>query len=211
MGNDGYLETYLRDHLATGKAWRGLAERAARRDRGTPLGRDLDAVRRAIADDVDTLEGMMASLGFGPSRLKDGVAIAMERAGRLKLNRHLVRPSPLSRLEELDALIAGIEGKLDLWATLRDRAGLAHRFPSVDFDVLIERARAQRASLELHRRRAAREALSPVTVIRVPIEAGEGPTQQETDHDALVEEASRDSFPASDPPSYWARDVRRGE
>ena len=44
-----------------------------------------------------------------------------------------------------------IEGKKQLWATLRDLAGLGARLPDVDFDELIERAAAQRVELEPHR------------------------------------------------------------
>lgn len=42
-------------------------------------------------------------------------------------------------------LAMGIDGKKQLWTTLRDQAGLAVRLADVDFDELIERAARQRA------------------------------------------------------------------
>jgi hypothetical protein len=46
-----------------------------------------------------------------------------EKAGRLKLNGELLGYSPLSRLEELEALSLGVEGKLALWTALRRTHG----------------------------------------------------------------------------------------
>jgi hypothetical protein len=48
----------------------------------------------------------------------------------------------------------GIDAKKQLWATLRDLAGLESRVPDVDFDRLITRAEEQRAELEPFRVRA---------------------------------------------------------
>ena len=67
--------------------------------------------------------------------------------------------SPLSRFDELDFLVMGIEGKKILWANLRDFAGLRERLPDIDFDALIERAERQRAELEPFRAEAGRAAL----------------------------------------------------
>jgi hypothetical protein len=53
----------------------------------------------------------------------------------------------------------GIQGKVTLWENLRDLAGLGERLPDVDFDRLVERARAQRALLEPFHATAGHEAL----------------------------------------------------
>jgi hypothetical protein len=92
--------------------------------------------------------------------VKIGFAVGAERLGRLKLNGRLGTYSPLSRFVELDFLAMGIEGKKQLWATLRDLAALTSRLPDIDFDDLIKRAERQRADLEPFRARAGIEALA---------------------------------------------------
>jgi hypothetical protein len=72
------------------------------------------------------------------------------------LNGEVTRYSPLSRLLELEALAAGIEGKRALWLALATATGPVDGF---DFHALAERAAAQRAQLEEHRLRAAELAL----------------------------------------------------
>jgi len=157
-----HLRIYMDDQLALGVLWREMARRSAGANRGTAAGDALTRVAGAIAEDVATFESLMDRLGFerGPTTTaKTLAATAAERIGRLKLNGQLRGYSPLSRFEELDFLTMGIAGKRQLWATLRDLAGLAQRFPDVDFDGLIRRAEQQQAELEPHRQQAGREAL----------------------------------------------------
>ena len=155
---DDLLAIYLNDQLALGIAWRELASRAAANNAGTPLGDALRGVADGIAGDVETFRRLMAQLGVTTSPIKGPLAIAGERLSRLKLNGRLTTYSPLSRFLELDVLTMGIAGKVQLWTTLRDLAGLASRVPDVDFDALIRRAREQREALEPFRERAGREA-----------------------------------------------------
>lgn len=143
-----FLPIYLRDQLALGVLWRELAQRSARHNRGSDLGRALDGVATGIAEDVDTFTDIMRRLDVAPNRLKTGAAVVAERLGRLKLNGRLWGYSPLSRFLELDALVMGIEGKKTLWTTLGTDAGLGARFPDVDFDQLVRRAGAQREALD---------------------------------------------------------------
>lgn len=156
-----HLAIYLNDQLALGTAWRELARRAAGENAGTALGAALDEVATEIAEDVETFRSIMARLGVRPSRPKQAAAVAAERIGRLKPNGHVRGYSPLSRFLELDALVMGIDGKLTLWGTLRDLAGLAERLPDLDFDRLTARAREQRAKLTPHHAAAGRAALAP--------------------------------------------------
>jgi hypothetical protein len=83
----------------------------------------------------------------------------VEKIGRLKLNGQLRGYSPLSRLLELEGLALGIEGKLALWRSLRQVAGEEPRLAPVDFDGLVQRAKAQLDELEAQRLRAAATAL----------------------------------------------------
>jgi hypothetical protein len=159
-GMSGYLEIYLNDQLALGIAWRELARRAAHNNRDTDTSLALDRVATGIAEDVDTFRGIMRALGVRVSPVKPGLAWAAERVGRLKLNGRLLGYSPLSRFEELEFLTMGIEGKKQLWVTLRDLAGLGARLPDTDFDELVRRAERQREDLEPHRVLAGTEAFT---------------------------------------------------
>jgi hypothetical protein len=152
------LGIYLNDQLALGIGWRELARRAARKNAGTPVGDAVARVAAAIAEDVRTFERLMERLGVPRSPVKGPLAIVAERLARLKLNGRVTTYSPLSRFLELDVLTIGIAGKVQLWTTLRDLAGLAARLPDVDFDGLIRRAEEQRAMLEPFREQAGRDA-----------------------------------------------------
>ena len=154
----GLVGIYLNDQLALGIGWRELARRAQRNNTGTPLGDALEGVAEGIAEDVETFERIMAAVGVARSPVKAPLAIAGERVSRLKLNGRLTTYSPLSRFLELDVLTMGIDGKVQLWTTLRDVAGLGARLPEVDFDHLIARARSQREALEPFRVQAGHEA-----------------------------------------------------
>jgi hypothetical protein len=155
---DDFLGIYLKDQLAAGIVWRELARRAAHQNRDGDLGRALQRVTEAITEDVETFERIMNRLGVRPSRVKNAVAFAAERAGRLKLNGRIAGYSPLSRFVELEALVMGIEGKKVLWTTLGDLAGLRSRLAEIDFDELMIRAEQQRAELEPFRAAAGRTA-----------------------------------------------------
>lgn len=155
---DRYLGIYLNDQLALGVAWRELARRTARNNRGTDLGTAVEGVAQAIAEDVDTFGNIMKRLGVGRSPVKAPLTWLAERIGRFKPNGKLAGYSPLSRFEELEFLAMGIDGKKQLWTTLRDAAGLRTRLPDVDFEALIRRAEDQRAVLEPFRVRAGEEA-----------------------------------------------------
>jgi hypothetical protein len=151
-----YLAIYLRDQLALGLVWRELAKRSARSNRGTPAGAALSTVADGISQDVDTFKGIMLRLNVRPNPVKLGLAVAAERVGRLKLNGRVLGYGPLSQFFELDVLTMGIQGKKQLWANLRDHAGLS----GVDFDELVRRAEEQRQALEPFRAEAGTKAFA---------------------------------------------------
>jgi hypothetical protein len=161
MASDGdrLLRIYMTDQLALGVLWREIARRARNSSNGTPEGAALERVATEIGEDVALFEQMMRRLGFSTRSPKSVMAVVAERIGRLKPNGRIVRRSPLSRFEELDVLVMGIDGKVVLWQNLRDGAGLGERLPDIDFGGLIERARSQRAALEPFHAQAARDAL----------------------------------------------------
>jgi hypothetical protein len=152
-------EIYLVDHHAGSTAGLALARRAAANNRGTPTGDALERLVEEIAADRATLKRLLAAVGTRPSRVKDGLALSVEKLGRLKLNGRLRGYSPLSRLAEIEGLSVGVAGKRALWDSLRTRPELAE-LPEFDFETLMQRAEEQLLALDTLRREAAALALS---------------------------------------------------
>jgi hypothetical protein len=170
-GMDHYLRIYLNDQLAMGIVWRELARRSARNNQGGPAGAALTNVAAGIAEDVTTFRDIMRRLGVPINPVKTGMAVLAERVGRAKLNGKLRSYSPLSKFEEVEILAMGIDGKKQLWTTLRDLAGLDERLPEIDFDELINRAARQRAELEPLRVAIGSETFQTTAALRPPREA----------------------------------------
>jgi hypothetical protein len=156
---DDRLSIYLNDHLAGATAGVELARRTAASNRSTSYGPVLQALAEEIEQDRSTLLEIMDRLSVGRDQLKVALSWGAEKAGRLKLNGELFRYSPLSRLEELEGLSLGVEGKLALWLALRQTHGGDKRLRGIDFEELVKRARSQRRRIERQRRRAAEEAV----------------------------------------------------
>jgi hypothetical protein len=154
------LAIYLNDHLAGSVVGTELAKRALRENRGSSFGEFLEWLLGQILEDRATLERLMAELGVSHSRLKQALALALERLGRLKLNGQLTGYSPLSRLVELEGLALGVTGKRALWIALQETAGAEPRLREFDFDELRRRAEEQLAGVERLRIEAARLAFA---------------------------------------------------
>jgi hypothetical protein len=144
---------YLRDHYAGSVAGLELVARARRSKEGSELGEFLARLEPEIREDQAALLAVMRSLGAEPSRVKNGLAWTAEKAGRLKLNGRIVRPSPLSTVVELEGLAAGILLKRSLWTSLEALGD--PRLAGHDFAALAARAEEQAASVEEWKRRAA--------------------------------------------------------
>ena len=112
-----FLGIYLNDHLAGATAGSNLAHRLAQAE-GGDLGAELARLDREIGDDREDLLRLMAELGVTARRYKVVLGWVAEKAGRLKSNGYLLHRSPLSTLLELEALRAGVQGKLAGWDAL---------------------------------------------------------------------------------------------
>ena len=139
---------YLNDHLAGATAGTELAHRIARTpdevaDRAAlqRLAAEINADRRALLE-------IMGLLGVPVRHYKTTAAWLGERVGRLKFNGRLRTRSPLSRLEELELLRLGVEGKAAGWRTLRELADTEPRLSPAGLDELLTRARQQADQLE---------------------------------------------------------------
>jgi hypothetical protein len=155
-----FLPIYLNDHLAGATFGVQLAERIARENPDNELGAFVrNDLLPEIAEDRRTLVDLMGRLGVPASPHKVAGGWLGEKLARLKLNGRLIRYSPLSRLLELEALAAGVEGKHALWLALDQIRDRDRRLHEVDFERLATRARSQRDRLVAYRRAAAAEAL----------------------------------------------------
>jgi hypothetical protein len=153
-----YLSTYLQDHRAGAAMGLDLAQRLRDENAGTRYEDFLALVAQQIEEDVATLESIMELFDVDKSKLKIAGAKIGERIGRLKPNEHLTSYSPLSRVQELDMLRSGVQGKLALWDALFEISDLDDRLDAVMLRALIERAEAQLAGLREHHRMAAHDA-----------------------------------------------------
>jgi uncharacterized protein (UPF0548 family) len=116
------LAIYLRDHHPLLVALRELADRmntAERLDDQQAFARD---VFQAADDDRACLEAFLSRLDSAPSRTRHAAAWVAEKFGRLKLNGHVIRQSPLSPVTELEGSRLLLESNRVLWSTLEHLA-----------------------------------------------------------------------------------------
>ena len=150
------LGIYLNDHLAGATAGTELAHRVARTH-------DDERLRRLaveVAQDRAVLQDLMKALGVPVRVYKTAAAWIGEKAGRVKLNGHLVTRSPLSYLEELEIMRLGVEGKAAGWRTLRTLADTDTRLDQTRLDHLITAAERQSGLLEELRIQAAADLIA---------------------------------------------------
>lgn len=158
MGSDRLLHIYLNDHFAAAVAGRELAARCRSSNPGEELGAFLHRFEAEVLEDRATLQAIMERVGARRDPVKYGLAWMVEKIARLKLNGRITGYSDLSRLEEIEGLCLGVEGKLSLWRSLESVARTDARLSAFPFDRLERRASAQRDDLEGFRLRAAARA-----------------------------------------------------
>ena len=153
------LGTYVNDHLAGSAAGLELLRFIVGSNPGTELARELEPTIGQLQEERRMLGRLLGRLGVRVDPVRQGVAWAGEKAARVRFARFVTRDADLSRLLELEAMSAGVDGKRCLWWSLLaiedDHPELAE-LPLRDLE---ERARQQRELLERHRLAAARRAL----------------------------------------------------
>lgn len=157
---DQNLRTYLNDHLAGAEAGIQLAEDCRDHNPTGPLHDFLSELVTEIEEDIETLEDIYSRLHSTENPVKKGSAWLFSKLSRLKLENLLLQYSSLTRLEELEALLLGVRGKLALWNTLESVCASDPRFDDVDFNRLQQRAQRQLDGLKKHHLKAAREAFT---------------------------------------------------
>lgn len=137
------LSTYLDDHRAGAAAGRSLSRRMARENSDTGWAEKLAGLAEDIEADDRTLGELRRVLGVRGGLAKRALARVAAGAARLKLNRRIVGYSPLSRVLEAEAMMAGVTAKKCLWAAMRSRGDLGDQTAQFDFESLENRARDQ--------------------------------------------------------------------
>ncbi|HWH14969.1 MAG TPA: hypothetical protein VNT51_09490 [Miltoncostaeaceae bacterium] len=117
MEDRRYLRIYLGDHLAVIRGGRSLVSRMQGGDRGEVAGLLEEAARELDRGDA-LVSAFLRQIGASRPWLKVGAATLAERAGRLKLNGRLLRPSPLSPLVELEGLAACLAATAAMYRAL---------------------------------------------------------------------------------------------
>jgi hypothetical protein len=139
------LDIYLSDHFAGATAGVELARRMAGAGNGSD---ELARIADEIEADRGNLRDVMSATGVEQPRLKIAIGWLSEKLGRLKLNDRVFGRSPLSEVIELESLIAGVSGKLQLWRALAVVASRDSRLKRFDFEAMAGRAEDQRLRLE---------------------------------------------------------------
>jgi hypothetical protein len=156
MSRDG-LAIHLNDHLAGSAGAVELVERTIGQNEGTAVARTLAEILSQIREEQQVLRDLIGALDSGESPLKKAGAWLAEKAARIKLGD--TGSTALARMQALEALAIGIQGKLALWRALQRVADRYPELADIDLVKLERRAREQFERVEEHRIEAAVEAL----------------------------------------------------
>lgn len=147
----GLLGLYLADHLSGATGGLARVERMAEDYTDKPWHGDLVSLVRELRSERDEVRSIIESLGTSRRPLRQGLAWAGERLGRLKLNRRLTSRSPMSPVLELELMRGAVMAKQGLWQVLRDLPAEHHAALGVEaaeLDRLVAQAADQRDRLE---------------------------------------------------------------
>ena len=153
-----HLLTYLKDHLAGATGGLEVLDHLISTHAGAPLEPPLKELREEIAQDRQALQDIVRRFGSAESPIRNTGAWLSEKLARIKLLLEGAGSGPLARLEALEALALGIEGKRALWDALAAAAPAVLPLQAVNLNLLKQRAQQQRERVEAFRLEAAREA-----------------------------------------------------
>lgn len=113
---------YLADHLTGATGGLGRLEQMCEEYTDLPIHADLVRTRDELREEITRLRQVVDRLGTRPRRVRQAAAWVGEKAGRLKLNRRVLRRSPMTPLLELELLRGAVMGKQGLWQVLEEYA-----------------------------------------------------------------------------------------
>lgn len=151
------LGAYLRDHLAGSVAGIEILKDLAATAQNTDEARLLNNLGLQVERDQEQLKNVLDSLDQPESALKKAGAWIAEKVLLLKARG---AGTPFGRLEALEVILLGVQGKLSLWRTLETLPAMSG-WP--DLTELEKRAREQLDVLEGLRLATARAAFAGTT------------------------------------------------
>jgi len=154
-----YLAIYLNDHLARSVITIEILEHLE--TEASDSMPDLPVLKADIEADRRQLKTLMDRLGVTESRVRKLTSWIAEQVTEAKFEADDESRGTLRRLERLEALGIGIDGKLALWRALNAAAEVAPDLRGIDYEQLAQRAQEQRGRVEILRLQAARLALVP--------------------------------------------------
>ena len=152
------LVIYMNDHFAGSRTAIELLEQMVDSTNETEARGFLERLHAEIVEDRDVLENLISRAGGTPSVVRDAGGWIAEKFARLKLAIDDPSDGPLRRLEALEILALGIQGKASLWRALSTVAPAMPALAGVNFADLGQRAAAQYARVEARRIEAAQAA-----------------------------------------------------
>ena len=159
MANEA-LATYLNDHLAGSVIALELLEHLETVQSGTPDARVIASLRSDIVEDRAMLERLMERMSVPESKPRQLTAWLTAKMGELKLRVDDPGHGALRRLEVLETVSLGIDGKRALAQALAAAAGSVPELAGFNADRMARRAEEQRAKVEPLRLQAAKEAFA---------------------------------------------------
>jgi hypothetical protein len=138
-----HLGVYLNDHLAGSTAALELLDVLRNVDGHEEWA---SRVRTDIAEDRQELEQLMRHLGIAEKRVRQAAAWVTEKLAELKTRIDDRSGGALQRLELIEALALGIDGKRALWTALEAAAADVPALRALDYARLVEVRRLQAAS-----------------------------------------------------------------
>jgi hypothetical protein len=153
-----HLATYLNDHLAGSNVAIEILDHLAVETSAVSA---FAGLRKEIDEDRHELRVMMNRLRVIESRVRKAGSWIAEGFAELKLEVDDEPNGPLRRLERLELLAIGIQGKVSLWKALDATSGSYAELGNIDYARLIQRGQDQYDRVETLRLVAARAALAP--------------------------------------------------
>jgi hypothetical protein len=156
--NAQHLTNYMKDHFAGSVAAIELLNHLISSNRGKTDEQFFARLRDEVVEDQEALRGLLRDLDAESGAIRNTTAFLSEKLARIKLLLENPSGGQLARLEKLEALALGIEGKRSLWDALLTVAEEIPALRKVDLASLGQRADDQRKRVEVRRLEAAREA-----------------------------------------------------
>ena len=155
-----HLAIYLNDHLAGSAVAVEILEHLE--VEAADLAPHLRMLRTDIEKDRLELKKLMDRLGILESRVRKVGSWIAEALTEVKIEADDETGGALRRLERLEAVALGIDGKSALWSALNAAAAIASELRGPDYEQLVQRAAEQRKRVEVYRLEAANAALTPL-------------------------------------------------